>query len=87
MARKKKFIREAIKRSGALTARAKRAGALTARGTIKPSFINAQLSRLKKMSAGDKKLSPANLRFFKQLNLAKTLRGSKVPPPGRRRRA
>jgi len=86
VARKKKFIKEAIKRPGALTARARRAGALTARGTIKPSFINAQLARLRKMSVGDKKLSPANLRFFRQLSLAKTLRGPKVPPPSRKRR-
>lgn len=35
----KKFIQSAIKRPGALRAKAKKAGALTKKGTIKGSFI------------------------------------------------
>ena len=37
--KKKNFIQGAIKRPGALRAKAKRAGALTSKGTIKKSFI------------------------------------------------
>jgi len=37
-AQNKKFIQGAIKRPGALTAKAKKAGALTKGGTIKKSF-------------------------------------------------
>ena len=36
---KKKFIQKAIKRPGALRAKAKTAGAITKEGTIKKSFI------------------------------------------------
>ncbi len=37
-----RFIAQAIKRPGALTAKAQRAGALTERGTIQESFLREQ---------------------------------------------
>jgi len=40
--RKKKWIKGAIKRKGALTAAAKRAGALTKSGTIKVAWLQQQ---------------------------------------------
>ncbi len=39
---KKKWIKKAIKRPGALTAKAKRAGGLTQAGTIKVSWLRAK---------------------------------------------
>jgi len=42
MAKKKRWIQEAITREGALTAKAKAAGALTKQGTIKVSWLRKQ---------------------------------------------
>lgn len=44
-AKKKKFIQSAIKRPGALRAKAKEAGAITKEGTIKKSFILAKAKK------------------------------------------
>lgn len=62
MAAKKKWIKSAIKRPGALKAAAKRAGALNKDGTIKVSWLNKKTT---------------NKRLQKQKNLAKTLRKMK----------
>jgi len=42
--------------------------------TIPVATINKKLSTLKKKSKGDKTLSKPELKFMRQLNLAKTLR-------------
>lgn len=60
--RKKKWIKGAIKRPGALRAAAKRAGALTPAGTIRVSWLRTQ-ARSK------------NKRRAKQARLALTMRG------------
>lgn len=62
------WIQNAIKRPGALRAKAKRAGAITKRGTIDRDWLEEQ--------AGKKG------RTGKQARLAITLRG--LPKPGRR---
>lgn len=69
---KKKWIKGAIKRPGALRAKAKRAGALTAQGTIKKSWLRAK--------------AKGKDRTARQARLALTMRGFRKKPRKRKRR-
>lgn len=73
MARKRKWIKGAIKRPGALRAAAKRAGALTPSGTIKLSWLRDQVKS-------------SNPRRVKQARLALTMRGFKGRKRGTRKK-
>lgn len=67
----KKWIKGAIKRPGALRAKAKRAGALTANGTIKRSWLEAK--------------AKGNDQTARQARLALTMRGFKKKKRTKRR--
>lgn len=62
----KNFMKTAVKRPGALRAKAKRAGALSKSGTIKTSWLNKQASK--------KATTPAQKRTKRQAVLAKTFK-------------
>jgi len=68
----KKWIKGAIKRPGALKAKAKRAGALTASGSIKLSWLRSK--------------AKGNSRTAKQARLAITMRGFRKKKGAKKRR-
>lgn len=76
----KKWIQKAIKEEGAL----RKHFGIPEGETIPTSKIDEELAKLKKKSEGDKTLSDTELKLFKQLQMAKTLRSKEVPPPGKK---
>lgn len=66
----KKFIKEAIKKPGALR---KALGAKKGE-KIPAKEIKSKISTLRKKAAGDKKLTPSESKMLKRLILAKTLK-------------
>jgi hypothetical protein len=64
-----KFIKEAIKRPGAL-----RKALGTVKGKIPVSRITKTITKLRKKEEGDKKLPESKSRLLKQAVLARTLR-------------
>jgi len=65
---KKKWIKKAISRPGALRKKAKAAGALGDK--ISKGWLKREQSALTKQSKGKGKLTPEQLRTLRQINLA-----------------
>jgi hypothetical protein len=77
---RKLWIKGAIKRPGALRAKAKGAGAL--KDGISHAWLVKKAASLKAKAKGKKKLTAEELRLLRQINLA--LRLKKMPKRGRK---
>ena len=70
--KKKKWIKGAIKKKGALRRTAKKAGAL--KDGISKTWLRKKKAQLQKKAKGKKKLTAQQLKTLKRINLALTLK-------------